>query len=61
MNPSNFCEPEDRELLEARLRKAIARMIGTLYFRLPKSADPRSVLYTGLGCVDELDRQGEDF
>jgi len=28
MNPSTFCEPANRELLEARLRKVIARMIG---------------------------------
>lgn len=61
LNPASSCEPENRELLEARLRKVLARAVGTLYFRLPRSDDPRSVLYSNVGCVDELDVQGEDF
>jgi hypothetical protein len=61
LRPTNYCEPADDALLEARLRKVLTRAIGTLYFRLPRSDDPRSVLYNSVGCVDELDFQGEDF
>jgi len=61
MSPSTFCEPANKELLETRLRKVTTRTIGTLYFHLPKSDNPQSVLYANIGCVDELDYQGEDF
>lgn len=61
LDPVTFCEPPDEKLRDARLRKAVARMIGTLYFRLPKSDDPRSVLHDEVGCVHELDAAGEDF
>jgi hypothetical protein len=61
LDPATSCEPANRELREARLRKVLARAVGTLYFRLPRSDDPRSALYTNVGCVDELDAQGEDF
>jgi predicted Zn-dependent protease len=61
MNPSTFCEPANKDLLATRLRKVVARMIGTLYFHLPESDNPQSVLYSRIGCVDELDYQGEDF
>jgi len=61
MNPSTFCEPANRELLQARLRKVIARMIGNLYYRLPKSDNSKSVLYSSIDCVDELDSESEEF
>ncbi|HEV2859493.1 MAG TPA: hypothetical protein VGX48_00645 [Pyrinomonadaceae bacterium] len=61
LDPATYCEPPDPQLLAARLRKTIARAIGTIYFRLPRSDDPRSVLHNDLGCVDELDAAGEDF
>jgi predicted Zn-dependent protease len=44
-----------------RLRKMLSRYIGLLYFGLPMSGDPGSVLYESLGGVDDLDRMGEDF
>ena len=61
MNPAIFCEPANQDLLESRLRKVIAKNIGDLYYRLPQSMNPRSVLYNSLSCVHELDRMSEDF
>ena len=61
LDPATFCEPPDDGLRDARLRKAVARQIGALYYRLPPSADPRSVLHTDVGCIHELDAAGEDF
>lgn len=61
LDPASFCERPDERLRDARLRKAVARMIGTLYYRLPPSEDPLSVLHSEVGCVHELDAAGEDF
>ena len=46
------------EQLTARLRKMVT---GILYYRLPQSNDPRSVLYKNVGGISELDHMGEDF
>jgi len=35
--------------------------IGVLYFHLPQSNDPRSVLYKSVGGISELDLMGEEF
>jgi hypothetical protein len=44
-----------------RLQKMVTKDIGILYFGLPQSDDPKSVLYKNvLGPVD-LDRMSEDF
>ena len=61
MNPVNFGQPKNHELLHARLRKMITKNIGILYFRLPQSNDPRSVLFRSILGLEELDRVGEDF
>lgn len=61
LRPSTYCEPEDKELLAARVRKVVARHLGALYFDLPPSEDPRSPLYARASCVDDVDYQGEDF
>lgn len=45
----------------SRLRKMVTRDIGVLYFGLPLSDDPRSVLYNEILGVPDLDRLGEDF
>ncbi|HVF66964.1 MAG TPA: hypothetical protein VM914_04850 [Pyrinomonadaceae bacterium] len=44
-----------------RLRKMVTKNIGVLYYRLPQSDDPRSVLYKNVGGIDELDYMGEEF
>jgi hypothetical protein len=45
----------------SRLRKMVTRDIGALYFGLPLSDDPHSVLYFEILSVGDLDRLGEDF
>jgi predicted Zn-dependent protease len=44
-----------------RLRKMVTKNIGILYYRLPQSDDPRSVLYKNVGGIQELDYMGEEF
>ncbi len=44
-----------------RLRKMVTRDIGLLYFGLPLSTEPRSVLYNNILSVDDLDGMGQDF
>ncbi len=61
MNPANFGERPNDVLLRTRLQKMIARNIGVMYFGLPLSADPRSVLFRDILGVDDLDRITEDF
>ena len=61
LNPVSFGQPADQTLLHTRLRKAITKNIGILYFHLPQSNDPRSVLYRSILGIDDLDRVGEEF
>ena len=49
------------EQVKARLRKMVTKNIGILYYRLPQSNDPRSVLYKDIGGISELDYMGEEF
>ena len=49
------------EKVESRLRKMVTKNIGILYYRLPQSDDPRSVLYKNVGGISELDYMGEEF
>jgi len=49
------------ERMTSRLRKMVTKNIGILYFRLPPSDDPRSVLYSKIGGSQEFDRMSEDF
>jgi hypothetical protein len=58
LNPVSFGQPADQALLHARLRKAITKDIGILYFHLPQINDPRSVLYRSILGIDDLDRVG---
>jgi predicted Zn-dependent protease len=61
MDPLFFGEPADADLLHTRLRKMITRVIGFYYFGLPASFDPRSVLYTDILGLDDLDAVSEEF
>ncbi len=54
-------EPSDANLPETRLRKIVTKDIGLLYYGLPQSANPSSVLYNSILGIEELDRVGEDF
>ena len=44
-----------------RLQKMVTKDIGILYFGLPQSDDPRSVLYKDVLGPADLDRMSEDF
>lgn len=44
-----------------RLRKMVTKDIGILYFGLPQSNDPKSVLYKDVLGPTDLDRMSEDF
>jgi hypothetical protein len=46
---------------QARLRKLLTKYVGTMYFGLPTSDDPKSVLYDNILGPADLDRMGEDF
>ena len=46
---------------EVRLRKMVTKDIGILYYGLPQSNDPKSVLYNNIMGIQELDAVGEDF
>lgn len=61
MDPSNYGEPPDPELLQERLRKMVSKQIGILHFGLPQSGDRRSVMYGPILGRDDLDSIGEDF
>jgi len=54
-------QTSDRELLATRLRKIVTKDLGILYFGLPKSENPKSVLYNQIMGLEELDAVGEDF
>jgi len=47
--------------IKNRLRKMVTKNIGILYYRLPASDNPASVLYNNVGGIRELDRMGEEF
>ena len=53
--------PFGASLAASRLRKMVTRDIGVLYFGLPLSDDPHSVLYFEILSVADVDRLGEDF
>jgi predicted Zn-dependent protease len=49
------------ELRVSRLRKVLLKQVGLLYYHLPLSRDPRSVLYSEVLGVEELDRMEPRF
>jgi predicted Zn-dependent protease len=61
MDPANFGDRADEELLMSRLRKMVAKNIGIMFYALPQSRDPRSVLYGSIGGLEELDDMSEYF
>ena len=54
-------EPSGIALPETRLRKMVAKDIGILYYGLPQSNNPRSVLYGQILGIQELDAVSEEF
>jgi predicted Zn-dependent protease len=60
LDPVNLGQPADALLFQQRLRKVVDRNIGFQVFLRPPSHDPRSILFTPVMGVDELDRMAED-
>jgi predicted Zn-dependent protease len=61
MDPRNFREPADDDLLFERAAKMVGKNVGALHLDLPMSDDPASVMYNGLTSLDALDRVDADF
>lgn len=61
MDPRFFGQSEDNSLLLTRLKKMTSKNLGTIYYNLPQSKDPQSVLYSPVLSLDDLDRMGEGF
>jgi predicted Zn-dependent protease len=55
LNYFDYGAPRDPAALHSRLTRMISREIGFLYYRLPFSDDPRSVVRSSIMGVDELD------
>ena len=49
------------DVAATRLRKIVTKDIGILYYGLPHSDNPHSVLYNQIMGIEELDAVGEDF
>ena len=54
-------EPSDGTSLRDRLRKVVTKDVGMLYYGKEASENPRSVLYSGIAGIQELDQVSEDF
>ena len=54
-------QPLERDLPNKRLRKIVTKDIGILYYGLPQSQNPKSVLYNQIMGIEELDEVGDDF
>ena len=54
-------EPDSEATLRNRLRKVVTKDIGVLYYDKPQSENPKSVLYSGIMGIQELDLVSEDF
>ena len=61
MDPTHFGQPADPELLMARLKKMVTKNLLLVYYRLETSTDPKSVLFSPVMSVDDLDRMGQGF
>jgi predicted Zn-dependent protease len=56
-----YGEPADEATPLKRLRKVITKDLGILLFEKSPSNNPRSVLYDGIGGIQELDEVSNDF
>lgn len=61
MDPRNFGEKRNDDLLFERASKMVGKNIGVLHLGLPFSEDPRSVMYNELVSLRALDTVADDF
>lgn len=61
MDPPRYGDPPDPELCRVRFRKMMTKYIGILYYRLPQSHNPKSVLFGRILGEQDLDVMTEEF
>jgi predicted Zn-dependent protease len=61
MNLHYFGEPQDQATVSTRLRKVVTKDLGLMVFEKLPNNNPKSVLYDGIGGIQELDEVSEDF
>lgn len=61
MDPAALGGASNEELLRSRLRKMVLKNVGLMYYGLPASNNPRSVMFNNVLGVDDLDRMSEEF
>lgn len=61
MDPMTPSWRGDRDVLDQRLRKMVSKYIRSMYFKWPPSSDPKSVMYTAILSIEDLDTVGEDY
>lgn len=61
MDVGGIFKHASEEQVQVRLRKMVTKNIGLLYYHLPQSDDPRSVLYGRVDGIRDLDNMGEEF
>lgn len=61
MDPAALGGASNEELLRSRLRKMVLKNVGLIYYGLPASNNPRSVMFNNVLGVDDLDRMSEEF
>ncbi len=55
MDPRNLGAGINDEVLQARLRKMVAKHVGLMLYGLPASKDPHSLLFSGISGAEQLD------
>jgi uncharacterized RDD family membrane protein YckC/predicted Zn-dependent protease len=61
LEPVAWGEAPDEDLRMSRVRKIVAREVGLMYYALPHSDDPRSVLQLTLSPLERLDAVDEEL
>src|SRR6185437_2903516 len=61
LDPKFYGYSSSSRLRDLRVRKLLARDIGRLYFHLPESVDPSSVLYWNYSGIGDVDNMRESF
>jgi predicted Zn-dependent protease len=61
LEPAFYRQRHQSKIVRERLRKLLTKQLGRLYYSLPDSPDPSSVMYRGINSIGDVDRMGEGF
>lgn len=61
LDPAFYKQRHQSKVVRERLQKLLTKQIGRLYYGLPGSTDPSSVMYDGINSIADVDRMGEGF